>query len=51
MIPYNTAVVLAGCALLGLAAGTVGAFALRAGGRWSRTRSGTRRCRGWRSRR
>jgi hypothetical protein len=31
MIPYNTAVVLAGCALLGLAAGTVGAFALLRG--------------------
>ncbi len=30
-IPYNTGVVLAGCALLGLAAGTVGAFALLRG--------------------
>jgi manganese/zinc/iron transport system permease protein len=31
MIPYNTAVVLAGCAMLGLAAGVVGTFALLRG--------------------
>ncbi|WP_372621193.1 metal ABC transporter permease [Falsiroseomonas sp.] len=31
MIPYNTAVVLLGCALLGVAAGTVGTFALLRG--------------------
>lgn len=31
MIAYNTAVVLAGCALLGIAAGTVGTFALLRG--------------------
>jgi manganese/zinc/iron transport system permease protein len=31
MIPYNTAIVLAGCAMLGLAAGVVGTFALLRG--------------------
>ncbi|MGG5810714.1 metal ABC transporter permease [Falsiroseomonas sp. CW058] len=31
MIPYNTAVVLLGCAMLGIAAGTVGAFSLLRG--------------------